>query len=146
MTSALACPFCSGAGDAAFPGAPCHQCLGGFAQRQVERVLVGEYELLEQLGEGATSVVHRGEHRRSGEVVAIKLAKPELLQRSGGARWFLRQARTESLLRHPHIVGVHGTGELGGGPFLVMPWMEGGTLADASTLARSSSVNGRSGE
>lgn len=101
-----------------------------------QRQFVGDYELFQRLGEGAMGVVFMAKHRASDEVVALKLAKPDLLEHRLGAALFRQQAKTERDLKHPHIVPVQGSGEHQGQPFLVMPLMEGGTLAEPDNHAR----------
>ncbi|HYP99651.1 MAG TPA: protein kinase [Polyangiaceae bacterium] len=101
-----------------------------------ERVLIGDYERFQLLGEGAMGSVFLAKHVDSDEVVALKLAKVELLQRPGGQAIFRQQAKIESSLRHPNILPVQGSGHHQGQPFVVMPLMEGGTLAEPANAER----------
>ena len=101
-----------------------------------ERPMIGDYERCHLLGEGSMGAVYLAKHVESDEVVALKLAKPELLARPGGLALFRQQAKTESALQHPHILHVQGVGTHEGRPFMVMPLMEGGTLAEAENVAR----------
>ena len=101
-----------------------------------ERVLIGDYERFHLLGEGSMGAVYLAKHVASDDVVALKLARPELLERPGGLALFRQQAKTESALQHPHILHVQGVGTHEGRPFMVMPLMEGGTLAEAENVAR----------
>jgi hypothetical protein len=70
------------------------------------------------------------------KVVALKLAKAELLRQPGGHALFRQQAKIERALRHPNILPVQGSGKHHGRPFMVMPLMEGGTLAERANAAR----------
>ncbi|HYO94395.1 MAG TPA: serine/threonine-protein kinase, partial [Polyangiaceae bacterium] len=101
-----------------------------------EQSAFGEYERLQLLGEGAMGAVYLARHRASEELVALKVARRELLERPGGFELFRRQGKTESALKHPNIVHVQGAGTCGGQPFLVMPLMEGGTLAEPERAAQ----------
>jgi len=101
-----------------------------------ERTLIGDYERFQLIGEGAMGAVYLAKHVASDDVVALKLAKTELLEQPGGSALFRQQAKTESALQHPHILRVQGLGTHEGRPFLVMPLMEGGTLAAAENIAR----------
>lgn len=116
-------------------GELCAACalLGGVS---TERVLIADYERFHLLGEGSMGAVYLAKHVGSDDVVALKLAKPELLERPGGLALFRQQAKTESALQHPHILHVQGVGTHEGRPFMVMPLMEGGTLAEAGNIAR----------
>lgn len=81
--------------------------------------------------------VWQGEHGPTGTPVAIKIvtldrAPEETLWRS----LFAREVRATARLDHPRIVRMHDHGEMPldhpigpGAPFLVMEWVDGGTLA-----------------
>src|SRR6478609_9977757 len=97
---------------------------------------VGDYEVFQLLGEGSMGAVYLAKHVGSDDIVALKLAKAALLERPGGLALFQQQAKTESALLHPHILHVQGVGTHQGRPFMIMPLMEGGTLADAENVAR----------
>lgn len=125
--SAGRCPVCGAAFTATAVGDVCGACL---LRKCVERRFIGDFELLQGLGEGGTGVVHLAEHAVSGELVALKIAKKELLDRPGLLVLFRQQAKVESSLQHPNIVQVRGVGTHEGLPYLVMPFLEGGTLAD----------------
>ena len=45
-----------------------------------------------------------------------------------GAERFLQEIRTAARLTHPHVLGVHDSGEAGGLLYYVMPYIEGETL------------------
>jgi hypothetical protein len=109
-------------------GRVCRGCLRGLlGDAPGASVLCGDYELLdpsEPMGEGATAFVHLARQRVSGEMVALKLPKPGI-----SGELFLRQARTESVLRHPNIVRAQLGPTHDGAPTLVMPLMEGGKLS-----------------
>ncbi|KNC51673.1 uncharacterized protein AMSG_07736 [Thecamonas trahens ATCC 50062] len=88
---------------------------------------VGDYKLVDLIGEGATSLVHRAVHRVSGAVVAIKTIsktalKPELLAR------VYQEITILTELDHPHIVKllevIDGTKAL----HLVMRFYKGGEV------------------
>jgi serine/threonine-protein kinase len=46
------------------------------------------------------------------------------------AKRFLREARSAARIAHPHVVTIHQVGEQAGRPYLVMEYVEGGSLAD----------------
>jgi serine/threonine-protein kinase len=76
-------------------------------------------------------VVHLAQHRRSDEIVAIKLWRDSVPH-----AMCLRQARLECGLRHPHIVGGRLVEDQQGRSFWVMPLMEGGVLTWEFALRR----------
>jgi hypothetical protein len=115
-------------------GGLCGACLMD-AALEPPRV-VGDYECHQAIGEGAMGTVFLARHVSSDELVALKLAKRELMEAPGGPALFRQQARTESALQHPNIVHVQGAGTHQGVPFIVMPLMTGGTLAEPGNSAR----------
>ncbi len=137
-----ACSVCSNAQLATSFGDLCGACAL-MAALSESRDRVGDYERFHLLGEGAMGLVYMAKHVTSDEVVALKLAKPELLAHPGGAGLFRRQAKLESALSHPNIVHVQGAGVHEGRPYLVMPLMEGGTLAEPENAARFASPRAR---
>src|SRR6516164_2520743 len=90
----------------------------------------GPYEILSPLGAGGMGEVYRARDTRLNRTVAIKIlnsavvSSPELKQR------FEREARAIAQLNHPHICTLYDIGSHNGTDFLVMEYLEGGTLAD----------------
>jgi tetratricopeptide (TPR) repeat protein len=95
---------------------------------------IGPYVVMESLGGGGFGCVYvareRGDESRR---VAIKVPRCRLSPEDGG---FLVEARTAAALEHPGIVPVLDVGETcdnpplpDGTPYIVMPFMEGGSLA-----------------
>jgi len=91
---------------------------------------VGEYEILEVLGEGAFGVVFKARHIRSGRIVALKWAHPHAC-RDEGDRLFretwhkqiLHSYQQESIINarlyHENVNLLLGSGVEGDWPFLV---------------------------
>ena len=57
-------------------------------------------------------------------MLAAKAIEPTSRER------FLRESRAVARIDHPHVVTIHHVGEEGGLPYLVMPFLEGRSLAD----------------
>lgn len=88
------------------------------------------YEVLELIGGGSMGYVLRAHDRHSGRIVAIKMLKPELAHEPLAVRRFLREARHMKHLHHPHILPLTHVVDHRPGPYLVMPWIEKGSLAE----------------
>ena len=97
---------------------------------------IGSCVLEKLLGYGGTSAVYLA--RRSGSESEQKVAVKVFLPRSNmDARMqrdfylrFLREAEATSKLDHPNILPIYSYGEENGLPFIIMPYMEGGTLSE----------------
>ena len=106
------------------------------ARRPAERapLFYGRYELLSELGRGTSGVVYKAHDPKLDRLVAMKILRPELisLEESGVGlkQRFHQEAVAAGRLTHPAIVAVHDVGEADGRPFMVMEYIEGGTLAD----------------
>jgi serine/threonine protein kinase len=91
---------------------------------------VGQYLVLEKLGEGGMSEVFKAIEPTLERYVAIKimhranLSSPEVMAN------FLEEARAIAGLRHTNIVPLYSAGEEQGVPYLAMGYIEGQTLED----------------
>lgn len=84
---------------------------------------LGKYDLLGEIGRGATGVVHRAHDPVTGRTVALKTIP---LARIGDAALdrFRSDARAAARLSHPNIVAIHASGEHGGTAFVAMDCVE----------------------
>ena len=92
---------------------------------------LGRYHILEQLGEGGMAIVYKALDTRLEREVALKVIRTEKLvpaTMDKTLKRFEREAKALAKLNHPHIVSVTDYGEQDGKPYLVMPYLPGGTL------------------
>jgi serine/threonine protein kinase len=82
--------------------------------------------LLERLGEGGMGTVYKARNWKLGQVVALKLIRPERLKSANGVRRFQREIRAAAQLDHPNIVHALDADEVGGAHLLVMEYVAGG--------------------
>src|SRR4051812_10201956 len=94
---------------------------------QLASALQGRYVLERELGRGGMALVYLAQDLRHDRQVALKVLHPELAQVLGTDR-FLREIRTSARLQHPHILGIHDSGEAAGRLWFTMPFVEGETL------------------
>jgi hypothetical protein len=87
---------------------------------------LGNYRLIQLLGQGNFSEVYLGEHIHLRTQAAIKVLHGQLAKND--VEGFLTEARTLAHLRHPHIVQVLEFGIEGTTPFLVMDYAVNGNL------------------
>ncbi len=87
--------------------------------------MIGQYELIRQLGRGGMGEVYLARDLRLGRRVALKLLaahRARLVER------FVAEARTTARCHHENIVVIHEVGEHQGHPFMVLEYLEGETL------------------
>ena len=88
------------------------------------------YSVDRELGKGGMAVVYLARDRKHDRPVAIKILRPEALDRESGRR-FLLEIRILGRLQHPHILALLDSGvtdEAQPRPYFVMPYVEGETL------------------
>ena len=98
---------------------------------RIGTVLQGRYRILSKLAAGAMGVVYRGERVQLGRPVAVKFLHPWIAAQKTFLSRFENEARAMSLLGHPNCVSVIDFG-VEGGPYLVMDFVTGKTLRDAT--------------
>ncbi len=91
---------------------------------------IGQYQILEPLGQGGMAVVYRAYQSRMERYVALKIlprffaSDPKFVSR------FNQEAKIVAQLQHPHIVPTYDYGEQDGYIYIVMPFIPGGTVAE----------------
>jgi tetratricopeptide (TPR) repeat protein len=98
---------------------------------------LSRYELLQKIGEGATSVVYRGWDRELSRPVAVKILRETLALHPTARQRFRREVETAAGLADTHVVGVFDAGEESGRLYLVMELVDGRSLASLLTEKRS---------
>jgi len=88
------------------------------------------YKIRGILGRGGMGVVYEAEDVALSRAVALKAINPELTQDEQFIRRFQTEARVLAKVNSPYIVGVHALRKTDLGLFIVMEFVEGGTLAD----------------
>jgi eukaryotic-like serine/threonine-protein kinase len=94
---------------------------------------LGRYHILEELGKGGMAIVYKAFDTRLDRNVAVKIIRvdqfaPAVLESI--LKRFDGEAKVVASLIHPNIVGVIDYGEYEGSPYMVMPYLPGGTLKE----------------
>ncbi len=91
---------------------------------------LGGYRVIEQIGVGGMATVYRAYDAATDRYVALKVL-PEYYATDPGFRTrFEREARAIAGLEHIHILPVHAFGEENSTAYLVMRYMQAGTLSE----------------
>lgn len=98
---------------------------------------IGKYDLIRELGKGATSTVYLGMDAFAQRQVAIKVVSPEVLKNPARGQLykhlFFNEASLVGKLSHPHITQIHDAAIDDALCYIVMEYVPGGTL-EAHTL------------
>ena len=81
---------------------------------------LGQYRIVDQLGQGGMGRVFKAEHQTMGRTVAIKVLAPQHTKTEKARELFMREVRAAGRLMHPNIVTAHDANELDGRHYLVM--------------------------
>ena len=102
---------------------------------------IGGHRVERLLGSGGMGRVWLAHDDRLDRHVAIKVMLPETAADAAHRERFLRESRTAAQIDDPHVVPIHDVGIDGGLPYLVMPYLEGGSLADRLSAERTLSCD-----
>jgi serine/threonine protein kinase len=111
--------------------------------------VLGQWELLEVLGEGAIGTVFRARHLQLGRQAALKVMRPEHVTNARLVKRFRDEARAVNHINHPHIVQIvdlcESSEDDGTSVYCVMELLHGCTLesllaSETPSVARTVSV------
>jgi serine/threonine protein kinase len=91
---------------------------------------IGGYQILEQIGEGGMATVYKAYQPSLDRYVAVKILPRHLSLEPGFSKRFTREARAVAKLEHPHILPIYDSGQEEGLSYIVMRFIDKGTLKD----------------
>ena len=95
---------------------------------------VGDYVLVDCLGEGGQGVVWRARPQHADDIfVALKMLRPWAEQDTDSVRRLREDAKAIARMKHPNIIKVHFFGQDRGRWYFAMELMEGGRSRGGST-------------
>jgi len=95
-----------------------------------DKVIANRYRLQQRIGFGGMGAVYYGHDLLIDRPVAVKELRREYARDDLIRRRFVREARAAGGLSHPHIVTVYDLVEQDDTLFIVMEYLDGGTLLD----------------
>jgi serine/threonine protein kinase len=98
-------------------------------QGKGKNLTLGNYRILDKLGQGGMGMVLKAEHRRMERLVALKVLSPQIVKQPGALQRFLREVKAAARLSHPNIVTAHDADEVKDTHFLVMEYVDGQDLS-----------------
>jgi predicted Ser/Thr protein kinase len=90
----------------------------------------GSYQIVGPLGEGGMAAVFKAYQPAMERYVAVKVLPRQLAVSKEFVGRFQQEAKLLARLQHPHILPVFDYGETDGYTYIVMPFIQGGTLSD----------------
>ena len=107
--------------------------LTGYQAQQIyggrsKSLVLGNYLILDKLGQGGMGLVFKARHKRMKRVVALKVLAPQVTESPEASRRFQREVEAAAHLSHPNIVTAHDADEAQETHFLVMEYVDGADL------------------
>ena len=97
------------------------------ARDALNTALSGRYTIIRELGRGGMATVFLARDVRHSREVAVKVMQRDVVAPNGAER-FLHEIGFAARLTHPHVLGMHDSGETDGLLYYVMPFVDGETL------------------
>ena len=91
---------------------------------------IGSYEILEEIGKGGMATVYRARQASVERDVAVKAIRRAVAADADAIQRFQREAKLIARLEHPHILPVYDFDAAHDPPYLVMRYLDSGTLDD----------------
>ncbi|HET7041367.1 MAG TPA: serine/threonine-protein kinase, partial [Gemmatimonadales bacterium] len=100
---------------------------------RVRAALGQDFEIIRRLGQGGMASVFLAREIALNRLVAIKVLDPELGASPLFRTRFQREAEMAAALQHPNVVSILRVGAAGDLAYIVMAYVDGGSLADRMT-------------
>ena len=105
--------------------------VGVNAKLEAGRILGNRYEIMTPIGSGGMGTIYSARRINIGDVVAVKVLRPDVITDSLSRERFQREAQAAARLHHPNAVVIHDFGqEPDGVTYIVMELLEGRSLRD----------------
>ncbi len=145
MSTPRLCSECGSALPESSRDGLCPRCLIGLALDAEQKTKVvsppqnhisdligrvfGNYQLIEQIGQGGMGVVYKARQGNLNRMVALKLMLSGPQATAAEVERFLREATAAATLQHPNVVAIHEVGQHEGQHYFSMDYIEGQNLA-----------------
>ena len=108
--------------------------LGDMAAARVEPpTMLGNYRIIDKLGQGGMATVYKAEQLSLNRVVALKIIGPPHTQNADFCDRFLREARLVAAINHPNVITCFDAGQDKGFLYMALELVTGGDAGKAVT-------------
>lgn len=91
---------------------------------------LGPYQIISQIGQGGMATVYKAFHAQMDRYVAIKILPHQFAKSEEFLARFTQEVKVIARLEHPHILPVYDFGEKDHLPYLIMRYLDAGSLKD----------------
>jgi serine/threonine protein kinase len=94
-------------------------------QGDAKKLILGQYILMEPLGEGGMGMVYKAKHQRMKRIVALKVIRKDMGGGGIALQRFNQEIEAAAKLVHPNVVIAYDANEVDDTLFFVMEYVEG---------------------
>ena len=94
---------------------------------------LGQYQILARISKGLVSTIYKAYQPKLDRFVAVKVLSPHVVDEEGFLERFSQEARAVAQLDHPNIVPVYDFDQVGDIAYIVLKYVESGTLRSMMT-------------
>jgi hypothetical protein len=105
--------------------------------------VLARYEVLSRLGSGGMGVVYKAQDRETGEIVALKVLRPDIADKASLMEGFKNELRLARRITHRNVCRIHDFNRAEGVAFISMEYIHGESLR--RVLDRFSALTTRKG-
>ena len=91
-------------------------------------MILGKFELFEEIGRGGFGIVYRANDTTLDRIVALKILHQQYLSDQKFIESFKREARLMAKVSHPNVVQIYEVGDLDDQIYIAMQFFENGSL------------------
>src|SRR4029078_2787796 len=113
---------------------------GSTPLERIRDAFTNTYSIDRELGKGGMATVYLAQDAKHDRLLGMKVLHPDLAASLVPER-FLREIKLAAKLNHPHILGLHDSGEAEGFLYYVMPYIEGESLRERLDRVQQFSVD-----
>lgn len=86
------------------------------------------YRILRQIGAGGRAILYQAVSSNSGELVALKISRPDSADEVGARKTLLREAALQAMIHDPRVIAIKDVLNLQDSVVIVQEYVEGTTL------------------